>query len=134
MADCLESKEDILLLFDKEDVLVEEISRSAVGDGGTILYIRPAKKYNSNTHLNYLIKIVFDRWKKFEQIRIVGDVQFSLETERVECYGENPVPTLTKTIISSILSNYDTACENFRKYYKNMKIAEIREICDKFTV
>lgn len=134
MADCLKSREDILPLFDKEDVLIEEIPRPAVGDGGAILYIRPAKKYNSDTHLNYLIKIVFDHREKCERIQIVGNVQFSLETERVECYGEILAPILTKTIISSILSNYVIACENFRKYYKNRKIAEIREICDKFTV
>ena len=134
MVDCLKSKEDILSLFDKEDVLVEEGRRPSWDADGTILYIRPAEKYNRKTEWNYLIKIVFDYQKRCEIIRTVRDVQFNLETKQVECYGEIPSVILTKTTILSILSDYNTACENFRKYYKNRKIAEIRGICDKFTV
>ena len=132
MVDWLECREDILPLFDNEDVLIEE--EDCVFDDGTVLYIRPAEKYNKNTDWNYLIKIVFDYQKKCEQIQTVRDVQFNFETKQVECFGEIPSFTLTKSRISSILLDYNTACENFRKYYKNRKIAEIRGICDNFTV
>lgn len=132
MVNWLECREDILPLFDTEDVLIEE--EDCVYTDGTVLYIRPAKKYNNNTDRNYLIKIVFNYRKRCESIQTVRDVQFNFETKQVECYGEIPSVTLTKTTVLSILSDYNTACENFRKYYKNRKIAEIRGICDKFTV
>jgi hypothetical protein len=132
MVEWLECREDILPLFDNEDVLIEE--EDCVFDDGNILYIRPAEKYNSKPEWNYLIKIVFNRWKKCNDIQIVKNVLFDLATKQVECYGEIPSLTLTKTIVLSILSDYNTACENFRKYYKNRKITEIRGICDKFTV
>jgi len=134
MVDWLECREDILPLFDTEDVLIEEEDRPSWDNDGTILYIRPAEKYNKNTDWNYLIKIVFNYRKKCDTIQTVRDVQFNFETKQVECYGEIPSLTLTKTTVLSILSDYNTACENFRKYYKNRKIAEIRGICDKFTV
>lgn len=134
MVNWLECREDILPLFDNEDVLIEEEDRASWDNDGTVLYIRPAKKYNNNTDWNYLIKIVFNYRRICEQIQTVRDVQFNFETKQVECFGEIPSFTLTKSKISSILSDYNTACENFRKYYKNRKIAEIRGICDKFTV
>ena len=59
MVDWLECREDILPLFDNEDVLIEE--EDCVFDDGTVLYIRPAKKYNKNTDWNYLIKIEIGR-------------------------------------------------------------------------
>ena len=134
MVDLLECREDILPLFDKEDVLIDEGPRPSWDDNGTILYIRPAEKYNRNPYWNYLIKIVFNYRKICEKVHIVRNVQFNLESEQVKCFGEVPVSALTKTTILSILSDYCAACENFRKYYKNRKIAEIRGICDKFTV
>ena len=134
MVDWLECREDILPLFDTEDVLIEEEDRPSWDNDGTILYIRPAEKYNSKPEWNYLIKIVFNYRKKCDTIQTVRDVQFNFETKQVECFGEIPSLTLTKSKVLSILSDYNTACENFRKYYKNRKIAEIRGICDKFTV
>ena len=134
MVDWLECREDILPLFDNEDVLIEEESRASWDNDGTVLYIRPAEKYNSKPEWNYLIKIVFNYRKVCKSIQTVRDVQFNFETKQVECFGEIPSVTLTKSKILSILSDYNTACENFRKYYKNRKIAEIRGICDNFTV
>jgi hypothetical protein len=134
MVDCLKCKEDILPLFDKEDVLIDEGPGPSWEGAGTVLYIRPAKKYNRNSYWNYLIKIVFDYQKACVSVYTCEKVQFNLETKQVECYGEISSFMLTKTTILSILSDYSVACENFRKYYKNKKITEIKGICSKYTV
>ena len=125
-------EEDLLTLFKNEDVLIEDDDYTSWCK--KVVYIRPAENYNHNPDWNYLSKIALNHRNEFEQITTVRDIQFNLETKQVECFGEVPRISLTKTAVLTILSEYNAACENFRKYYKNRKNAEIKRICGKYTV
>ena len=145
MVDWLETREEILPFFENQDLILDVKDTTDIhNEPVSVVYVRPSEQFCRNPDLNYLIKLIFDDRGICIFVAKAQKIYFKNPNEKaligwspagdVECYGETTIGTLAKSIILSILSDYDNACKKYVKYYKNRKIAEIKGICDKYTV
>lgn len=124
-----DAKKRLLLLFDGEDVFIEKEMNGEIA-------VRPKKEYNKNYDRSFLLRLpVNGRFVRTADHLLLDE---KLDT-RIFCSGIISYD-LTCEFEAALLQTkdliieYNQAIKNWKILHKNKKIAEIREICDKFAV
>lgn len=126
-----DAKKRLLSLFNEEDVFIDKNEFDGI-------VVRPKPEYNENYDRSFLIRIP----PAGRSISTADHLQLDEKTcvdARILCSGiksydlsSDLEPVIFQ--IKYLIIEYNKAIKNWKILHKNRKIAEIRGICDKFTV
>ena len=121
------TKKYLLSLFDNADVFIEKEEFNEI-------VVRPKKEYNKNYIRSFLLRI--PPRGKFVKTAEYLQTAKSISCSNVIAYDLGEISGREAAIlhIKKLIIEYNKAVKNLKILHKNKKIAEIRGICDKFTV
>lgn len=123
-----DAKKQLLSLFDCEDVFIDKNEFD--------ITVRPKEEYNKNYVRSFLLRLpTRGRFvRTAEHVQLDEGLADQIFCSNILSY--DLISDLEAAISQTkyLIIEYNQAIKNWKILHKNKKIAEIREICDQFTV